>query len=374
LIPLYINLEACNIGLNNYELVIKNAKTGKELRRFKPRQIFYDSLIIQRAHGSISFGAITWLIAHNIPVTLLDWKGNVKAQILPSTPISGKLRIAQYQSYVNKETRLKITRTITETKLERSKGFLESLSDSYDIEIPRIEELNAVSMDFMRSQEARYANDYFIQYGRICKQIGYTFRGRKQTKSNTHASDLVNCLLNYGYALMQSYVSRSINAIGLDDSVSFLHSVDKSRSLVFDMQELWRINVDYSVLKTLEQLKLKGDKDAYSFNDNYELRLSEDTINMLFDNVRFNLSLQELILNCRNLAKFILGESELSFKLKPVDVKKRFENDLVFQSVLEKTARQLGMNKSTHWYQRKQLKEKGALRLYRNTRQYFSTE
>ena len=102
------------------------------------------------------------------------------------------------------------------------------------------------------------------------------------------------------------------------------------------------------------------------------LQLAEATINMLFDNVRFNLSLQELILNCRILAKFILGESELSFKLKPVDVKKRFENDLLFQLVLEKTARQLGINKSTHWYQRKQLKEKGTLKLYRNTRQYYA--
>lgn len=137
------------------------------------------------------------------------------------------------------------------------------------------------------------------------------------------------------------------------------------------MQELWRINVDYSILKTLEQLNLKGDKEAYSFNDNYEIRLAEDTINMLFDNVRFNLSLQEIILNCRILAKYLLGEEELSFKLKPVDVKKRFENDLLFHSVLEKTARQLGMNKSTLWYQKRRLNQAGSVRIYNKTRQYF---
>lgn len=141
--------------------------------------------------------------------------------------------------------------------------------------------------------------------------------------------------------------------------------------LVFDMQELWRINIDYSVLKTLEQLKLKGDKEAYYFNDNYEIRVSENTINLLFDNARFNLSLQELILNCRNLAKYMLGEGDLCFKLKPVDVKKRFENDLMFQSVLEKTARQLGMNKSTLWYQKKRLLQNGSLRVYNKSKQYF---
>ena len=36
-----------------------------------------------------------------------------------------------------------------------------------------------------------------------------------------------------------------------------------------------------------------------------------------------------------------------------------------------KTARELGMNKSSHWYQRKMLKERGSLRLYNNTKHYF---
>ena len=81
-----------------------------------------------------------------------------------------------------------------------------------------------------------------------------------------------------------------INAIGLGDGITFIHEIGHSRSLVFDVQERSRANIDYSVLKNLEQLKLRGDKDTYSFNDNYEIRLSEETINILFDNVRFNLS------------------------------------------------------------------------------------
>ena len=170
---------------------------------------------------------------------------------------------------------------------------------------------------------------------------------------------------------MQTYVQRAINSIGLDDSISFVHEIGSSRSLVFDMQELWRINVDYSVLRTLEQLKLRGDKKTYSFNDKYELRLSESTINALFDNIRFNLSLQELIFNCRILANYTPGESELSFKLKAVDVKLKFESGSITQSVLEKTARQLGMNKSTLLYQRERLLERGSVRLSGKTKQHY---
>lgn len=90
-----------------------------------------------------------------------------------------------------------------------------------------------------------------------------------------------------------------------------------------------------------------------------------------FDRARFNLSLEEIIFNARILANFMLDKKNLLFNLKPIQVTPLFETDQVKQVILSKSYRELGMNKSTLWYQRKMLKEQGSLRLYNKTKQYY---
>jgi hypothetical protein len=135
--------------------------------------------------------------------------------------------------------------------------------------------------------------------------------------------------------------------------------------------EFWRTNVDYSVLETLKRLDAINYR-VYRLNDNFEAVLSSDTSKLLFERVRFNLSLQEIIMNCRVLAKFVLGESRtLSFNLKPIDFKPVFETDRVKGLILSKSARELGMNKSSLWYQKKRLSERGTIRLYNSSKWHF---
>jgi CRISP-associated protein Cas1 len=368
--PLYVDLLVCNIGLSDHCLVIKDRKHNRILQSFKPREFPYDSIVLQKQHGAISFDAINWLIAHAVTVTILDWQGNIRAQILPSEPISNELKLAQYQAYLDRKVHMRIARTIVETKLQRQKQFLESLSESYPVDVPRIVRISATSEDFMRNSEARYAISYFEQFGKVCKELGHDFSGRG-TKSNMHANDLVNSLLNYGYGVLQTYVQRAISAIGLDNSLPFVHDLGRSRGLVFDFMEFWRTNVDYSVLETLKRLDAINYR-VYRLNDNFEAVLSSDTSKLLFERVRFNLSLQEIIMNCRVLAKFVLGESRaLSFNLKPIDFKPVFETDRVKGLILSKSARELGMNKSSLWYQKKRLSERGTIRLYNSSKWHF---
>jgi len=72
-----------------------------------------------------------------------------------------------------------------------------------------------------------------------------------------NASDPINALLNYGYAILESMVRKDINTIGVDVSISYLHEIDHSKHpLVYDLQELFRYVVDYSVIELLET-KLK---------------------------------------------------------------------------------------------------------------------
>ncbi len=81
--------------------------------------------------------------------------------------------------------------------------------------------------------------------------------------------------------------------------------------------------------------------------------------------------MQEIIRNTRILARYLVGKtSKLVFDLQPIEV---VRNDTLFakELLLGKTARQLNMNKSTHWYQKKRLIDYGSIRLYSKSRQYF---
>ena len=363
--PLYIDSQRVGLGVDGFSLYVKDLKTGKLIEKFKPRDIPYDSIFIQRPNGFVSFAALNWLVKHAISLTILNWRGNILGQFLPEEPISNELKIAQVEAYQSREKHLAIARSIVQAKLWRQHEFVKNLT-SYSLEIPRVA---SNSEDFLRNQEARFATRYFEQFGLLCGKLGFTFKRRNQTKSNMHSADLPNGLLNYAYALLQTYVRRAINSIGLDNSIPFLHDLRRNTGLVYDLMELWRTNCDYSVLQTLEELKRT--KKTHYLTDGYEVMLEADTISTLFDKVKLNLSLEEIILNCRFFAKHLLGQRKLEFALKPVQVKRAFETDQIKEIILTKSARELGMNKSSLWYQRKKLEQSGTVRLYNKSKHHF---
>jgi hypothetical protein len=125
------------------------------------------------------------------------------------------------------------------------------------------------------------------------------------------------------------------------------------------------------VVQTLEQLNSKDQN--HFLTDSYEAMLSEKTISLLFQNFKSNLKLEEIILNSRRFAGYLLGRSQsLEFALKPVLVKEAFEKQSVKDQILTKSHRELKMNKSTLWYQKMRLRETGSVRLYNKTRPYFA--
>jgi CRISP-associated protein Cas1 len=372
--PLYIDAQAVSLSIEDRTLVVKDKKNDQVIERFKPRDIPYNAIVLQRSQGWISLAAINWLVIHGVSVTILNWRGNVLAQILPEEPMTNELRIAQYKAYLDDGKRLQVARAIISTKESRQQVLLLGLSKNYAVRAPAaapFAEARLADMDYLRNHEARYATEYFGQLEKICKGLGYEFRGRKSMDHNQKAPDFVNALLNYSYAILQTYVRRAINSVGLEASIPFIHEMGHSAGLAFDLMELWRTNADYSVIQTLEQLNSKDQN--HFLTDTYEAMLSEKTISLLFQNFKLNLRLEEIILNTRRFASFLLGRSQsLEFVLRPVVVKEAFEKDNVKETILTKSASQLRMNKSTLWYMKKRLERTGSVRLYEKTKPYFS--
>jgi CRISPR-associated protein Cas1 len=104
-----------------------------------------------------------------------------------------------------------------------------------------------------------------------------------------NASDEINAMLNYGYAVLESWVRKYICTTGLDPSIGFLHHLRLSNTpLVYDLLELYQWIVDLSVVELLECTKLK--KSDFIVTEKYHTRLREHTAKMLIGKLQLNLN------------------------------------------------------------------------------------
>ena len=577
--PLLLSGFGINIEVDKRKLVI-NKRQNNETIEFYPHQIPYDSIIIDGHYGLISFEAMRWLSKHGITLSLLNWNGNLLSVTLPKEPISGKLKIKQYENYNDYNKRYEIAKEIIVTKINKSKELLTTLSTYYkginkdqinkifnkelenlsnkqnkielkqnrtenkqisqnsnDVveavskqkkqnktdanrdktenkqildnskddsisngnsiitvksddksennrnkteidkketdkteinrdktentenkmlvdnvigflkqnkielkqnrtEIPqnKTEQNNDKIEDNRDKTESNYSNqiikleenrikteknkenlinfdkitlsdnanfkkelnrlmtfegriaDYYWKtlsnvFNELYPEFNFKSRKNKSYSWNMNASDYVNALLNYGYAILESVIRRDINVIGLDPNIGFLHEINASKTpLVYDLQELYRWLVDLSVIQVLEDQKIK--KSDFIVTENYHLRLRERGIHYLLEKITLNLNKRAeykgkfhtfdniLLDNVRKLGDFIeKDQKELKFEIPDIKINRDDDVELRNQimAITSEERKRLRINKSTLWYRQKVIKEGKRIKIYTKT-------
>lgn len=394
--PLLISGFGTSISVDKRKLIINNLKMNEHLE-FYPHQIDHDSIIIDGHTGNISFEAIRWLSKHNINVTVLNWNGNLLACINPKEPNNGKLRTKQYAKYSDDNARYEIACKIINEKVRQSHNLLKELSRYYqgiDIEAfekaidsekphynPSDKRKVKDRLNALLQYEAKIAALYWEYLAKIFNQVypEFNFQNRKNKSYswNMNASDEINALLNYGYAILESQSRKSINSIGLDMSVGFLHETSAGKTpLVYDVQELERWLIDLSVIQLLEEKRLK--KSDFITTENYHIRLKPDTAKMLIEKTRLNFDKKasykdknytyENILtdNVQKLANHILDKNELKFDIPLTKIARNDELGIrdILANMTTEERKKLGINKSTLWYIQKNIREGKKIELY----------
>lgn len=107
--------------------------------------------------------------------------------------------------------------------------------------------------------EAQCSRIYWQVYALLVNRAGYPFDSRE----HQGATDLVNQMLNYGYAILQSYVMKTIDIWQLNPNIGILHSTQDNRpALCFDLMEQYRsFVVDRSILALLSKGEEVGQND-----------------------------------------------------------------------------------------------------------------
>ena len=390
--PLLISGFGTNISVDKRRLIIQN-KLDNERYEYYPHQIKHDSVIVDGHTGSISFEAMRWLVKHNITIAMLNWNSNLLSVTLPKETVSSKLRLRQYEIYQDEKRRYGVAYPIIKEKVKQSINLLNELSKYYrEIDVNTISsESDKESMFKLETTyeyrnlmmyEGRIADIYWVTLSKVFTTLNpeFNFKSRRGKTSswNMNASDEINALLNYGYAVLESEVRKDLNSIGLDPSISFLHELSNSRaSLVYDVQELYRWLVDLSVIQLLEEKRLK--KADFIVTENYNIRLRDNTAKALIEKIRLNFnarafyngkyySYQNILYeNVRLLANYIIGKSgKLQFNVPEFRIKREDNTDIRSKvlSLTPEDRKKLGINKSTLWYMQKHIKEGKRIKVY----------
>jgi len=196
-----------------------------------------------------------------------------------------------------------------------------------------------------------------------------------------NASDPINALLNHGYAILESIVREDINTIGLDVSIGYLHEIDHSKHpLVYDLQELFRYVIDYSVIELLE-IKLK--KSDFITTENYHIRLKPHKAKLLIEKIKNNFNqryefrnkqyaLENIMFeNIRELNKYIMGNvKQLEFRIPDIVISRNDSNEMrnKIMSINPEKRKEFKINKSTLWYKQKKIKEGKSIKIYNKTK------
>ena len=267
-----INVSDGNLNIKNGTPLTEDDKN--ECYYLRPNQKKITSILIYGQTGYVSLEAFKWLSLQNIQINIFNWDGSLLSSVNQEKEGNGKRKISQYKTYIDGGKRLSIAQNIIKAKLNNSIKALEALPYP-DIELHNlISYLKAVEtvkdIKELMGIEGEAAKVYWKEYKKaIPEKWGFIER------SGRGATDYTNTMLNYGYSLLESDCLRVINTVGLDPSIGFLHEMrNEKRSLAYDLQEVFRGEVDIIVYKLLSKGYRVPKKDFLRMN-NYSLRLRE---------------------------------------------------------------------------------------------------
>lgn len=201
--------------------------------------------------GYVTFDALNLMAENNIKLISINPRGGLNYTLESPDSKNVELKKQQYKLSENK-LGLEISKELIKSKMKNQKATLTTLNKNKQIfEVfnhrSKIDELikQIEKLDFenknkqIRMQimgiEGKSSNEYWsaIKYF-IPKEIHFEKRTKKPT-------DLLNSMLNYGYAILASEITKSILTSGLDPYCGFLHyDMENRTSLTFDLIEPFR--------------------------------------------------------------------------------------------------------------------------------------
>ena len=231
-------------------------------------------LVMIGSDGMVSLSALCWLADQDAAFIMLDRDGSVLATTGPVRPSDARLRRAQALAHYT-GTAIQIARELVGRKLEAQEklalGGLNNCEAAETIGSMRKAIPSAETIEAIRLIEARGAYAYWGAWNNLpinfpradlrrVPEHWRVFRNRVSslTGSPRLATNPVNAMLNYLYAVLESESRLAVAALGLDPGLGVMHMDGPARdSLAFDVMEPVRPMVDAYLLDWVGRETLK---------------------------------------------------------------------------------------------------------------------
>jgi CRISPR-associated protein Cas1 len=231
-----------------------------------------DAVVIH-GFGQLTTQAIHLCAFHGVAVQWMTGGGRFAAGTSAS-PGRVQQRIRQYTALTDETTRLRLARQLVHAKVETQLRYLlratrgnAELRASCQTEVDRIRETckgiaTAASVASLLGLEGLAAKNYFATLPRLLAPH-VPSELHPQGRSKHPPRDRFNCLLSFGYALVQGLVHRCVLAVGLEPAFGFYHQPRTAAPpLVLDLMELFRtLLCEIPVIGSINRGQWDGDLD-----------------------------------------------------------------------------------------------------------------
>src|SRR3989475_5902239 len=247
-----------SVSLKDSKIILKNGTYPysdiQEREEWFITQLPYEKIVIS-GKGYLSTDALALLNENNRNVILVNSHGKPVSQMsgLMDSMTATKYRMGQYDTFRDPKKCKYLTKWILKEKIESQIRFLESLhrDDSKNtIQILR-NYLNQVESSLEPYKIEAKAGQVYFRYYATLFDPRHKFESRNNSSlriTKRNASDPINALLNYGYAVLAGEIYKFINGMGFDAYFGFNHrSHTGFQPLVYDIMEPFRWLVERAV-------------------------------------------------------------------------------------------------------------------------------
>lgn len=253
------------LGVTSECLTVKDQGVVKSypLNRIKSVQIAKQGI-------GFSSNAVIACANRGIKFFLYDFKNETVA-CLSGTQQHAVVKVRQSQfNFIGGENVRFLASTIIESKIKNQRAtllYFKKYHKEYSEQIDKVaERLNKTAKEIKQKQWQKFDrwNDILLgmegqaasQYWQLLAKTGLTINSFEK-RIGRQAEDTTNKALNYGYAILTSYIWNALINAGLEPYCGFLHSQRSGKpSLVLDMMEEYRAwVVDRNIIKLRSQLE-----------------------------------------------------------------------------------------------------------------------
>lgn len=262
---LLINKPGTFIGLTNRGVTV--SQKGKVIAQHHPDNL--SQIVITGQGISLSSNLIDFCMSRRIPIDFFDYQGTHLGSIITSKYMQNTLWAKQAGADIMLKNTIALG--IIEGKIKNQHSLLKYFNKYHKSHYPQLqskmEMMNQVAEEFkLWRKQAKLTDEKFMQqllgheaqvairyWDYIRELFSDDSVGFKQ-REHQGAKDLVNSMLNYGYAILYVRVWQALLAARLNPFDSLIHAHREGKpTLVYDMVEIFRSQVVDRVVISLIQ-------------------------------------------------------------------------------------------------------------------------